>query len=101
MAIGVLSINVHGIPNSAKKQILIFWISQQPHEVRFLQESFLYKEDDVQEFKQLWNGKAYFSFGRFNSRVGILFKTLSKTQLKLYSMTTMEVGQCYYVIKRI
>ena len=79
MTIGVLSINVHGIRDSAKKQNLIFWLSQQPHEVIFLQETFLYKEDDVQEFKQLWNGKAYFSFGSFHSGgVGILFKNTFK-----------------------
>eukprot|EP00112_Aurelia_sp_Birch-Aquarium-sp1_P012597 Seg265.3 transcript_id=Seg265.3/GoldUCD/mRNA.D3Y31 product="Transposon TX1 putative 149 kDa protein" protein_id=Seg265.3/GoldUCD/D3Y31 len=79
MAIGVLSINVHGIRDSVKKQNLIFWLSQQPYEVIFLQETFLYKEDDVQEFKRLWNGKAYFSFGSFHSRgVGILFKNSFK-----------------------
>ena len=73
--LGILSINVHGLRNLVKQQKVISWLSQQPYDIIFLQETYFCERNDINSFKTLWGGEVLFSLGGNHScGVAILLK---------------------------
>ena len=85
MAARALSINVHGIRGSTKRQNIFLWLNQRQEDIFFLQETYLSCEEDTQPIKNLWSGKAYFSYGSKHSRGGgiLIKKSLNCTVSKV------------------
>ena len=75
MGLKFISLNVKGLRDNFKREMIFQWIRQESTDICFLQETHCYSENDVKEWSNQWAGKAYWSPGTNNSKgVGILFK---------------------------
>ena len=67
MVLSVMSINVTGINNCAKRQKLFYYLRRKKYDVIYLQET--HSSPKVEKFwRSQWGGRAFFTHGESNSR---------------------------------
>ena len=93
MATGLtlLTLNVRGIRDNAKRKRILEWCKTKREDIIFLQET--YSTPDVEaRWRSEWDGTIYFSHGTNHSK-GVLVLIASNLNLNIYDLKTHEDGR--------
>ena len=103
MSLKIISLNVNGICDNTKRQIIFHWLKQQNSHICFIQETHCHDTFGANNWSAEWGGKCFWSLGTSLARgVAILFQ--EKLDIKIsneivdingrYIYITIEVDEC-------
>ena len=107
--IHLITLNVRGIRNTEKRQIIFKWLNNQHADIVLLQETYLDEKIEI-HIKKSWNGPIISSFGSLHSRgVSILFKNELNVNIENHHSTIdgrkilvyVQIGENKYSIVNI
>ena len=90
--LSIASLNVNGLRNDLKRNVLFDYLYRRKISLIFLQETHSEPNDEPEWCKQ-WQGKMYFSHGNRQSR-GVAILTSDKVSLNITNIVTDDEGRC-------
>ena len=100
MSLNIISLNVNGIIEKAKRQAIFQWLRKKNANVCLLQETHCENDEDVNKWSREWGGESYWSFGTNFSR-GVAILIQENLDIKASNIEKDKDGRFISIILKI